>query len=156
MAFVLPIFLFLVFGTIDFGRAIYTLNTISSLSRSAARAMAVAPELNSDCLANQQLPKSGNGIAVVRDPHSLYGNVQGISTPTASVPGYLYLDRAMGYVDSQGIYQCRQPTITGDTRFNEDTKATVVYLFRPLTPLVNHLVPSITLTAISVNHTETP
>jgi Flp pilus assembly protein TadG len=44
-AFVLPLLLVLIFGMVDFGRAMYTKNTLNNAARSGARVAAVTPGL---------------------------------------------------------------------------------------------------------------
>ena len=171
MAFIAPLFLLLAFATVDVGRAVYSLSRVSASARAAARTLTLPTQANTDCAALAAALSAGNGIRVLPDPASLGGDPDpdaGASGGPSSASlspgqGYVYLFPAVSRVppaggsqtslDPSGVPYCDN-SLGGSGRHTATVKARVTYRYQPLTPVISHLVPTITLQSESVQSTE--
>jgi hypothetical protein len=166
-ALVAPLILFVVFASIDLGRLIYTYNAISSAARDGARLVALRAQLESDCLPLQRMEQVGQGFPLVPDPNSIANttvntdpNNPGSAGPITPPPGrgYIYIWPAVATADPpDGAGYCGSTTQRGGAGSQvKHVAVEIQYVFQPLTPLLNSVLPhgGITVRTISVVQTE--
>src|ERR1700732_2863899 len=85
-AIVAPLLIFVVFGTIDVGRLMYTYNAISSASREGARIVALRLQKISDCDRLHRMETVGQAFPLVQDPKSVYDTTNNIDPNTSPMP----------------------------------------------------------------------
>ncbi len=73
-ALISPLFLFILFSSIDIARLLYAYTAISSAARDGARIASLNGSLFSDCQIIQQVELVGQGFPVKMDPNSVVGN----------------------------------------------------------------------------------
>jgi Flp pilus assembly protein TadG len=154
-----PIFLVIFFLAIDFGRLVYTFGAISWSTREAARVVSLQPQATSDCLALHTAEATAQGFPLTADPNSVVGNTDpnnpGTPGPTVTPPagtGLIYIWPAVASgpnpdVTCDGSNRNVSPTV-------QDVAVQIKYAYRPLMPIISSIVPSFTITTISVVHTE--
>jgi len=153
-ALVLPIFITLLCGCIDFGRYVYVRGTLESDARSAGRQLTLATSQASDCSAWTVAKHSGNGISVVLDPNSTVtlSTSPTAYSPTSSIPlnsGFLFIYPAVATdasVNCNGTVRTTTAAKTVTTR--------VTYRYQPWTPGISTLIPEIDAVSTSVQPTE--
>jgi Flp pilus assembly protein TadG len=171
-ALVAPLALVVLLGSIDIGRLIYTYNAISSAARDGARLVALRSQLSSDCLPLQRMEQVGQGFSLAPDPNSIANqsvntdpNNPGSGGPTTPPPGtgYIYIWPAAATaapqdgINSSGVKNCRSATQRAGTGAEmKQVAVEIEYAFRPLTPLINAVLPQggIIIRTISVVQTE--
>ena len=125
-ALVLPIFLLLIFGVVDAGRLVYTYNTISNAARDGARVAIVNQSTTGTATCDTTQPTAWpTGCAVA----------SGIGLNLADA------DVVVSYRDAADAAACATPII------GCIAVVTVTGRFTPLTPGINTLIGSVTLTA---------
>ena len=158
-AIVAPVFLVILFLLIDFGRLIYTFGAISWSTRQAARVVSLQPQATSDCLALHTAEGTAQGFRLTADPNSVVGNTDpnnpGTPGPTTNVPagtGMIYIWPAVASAPNpdatcDGSNRNVSPTV-------QDVAVQIKYAYQPLMPIISSVVPSFTITTISVVHVE--
>jgi Flp pilus assembly protein TadG len=157
-----PVFLIILFLTIDFARLAYAYAAVSWAAREAARVVSLQPQASSDCAALQTAEGTAQGFLLTADPNSRAGNSDpnspgppyAPSTPPAG-QGYIYIWPAVATntpPDSPAncVGTSARPIAAGV----QDVAVQVKYRYLPLMPLISSFLPPITLTTISVVHTE--
>lgn len=174
-ALVAPLLIFVVFGTIDVGRLMYTYNAISSASREGARIVALGPQKISDCDPLRRMELVGQAFPLVQDPRSVYDPVNntdpnqpsppndsnqnpsnvGPSRPNLIPPGegYIYIYPAV----AQNTSPSGCGAAAGITRPEpcpncqvHNVAVQIEYSFQPLTPLIRNLFPNVIVRTVSV------
>lgn len=158
-AIVAPIFLVILFLLIDFSRLVYTFGAISWSTREAARVVSMQPQATSDCLALHTAEATAQGFKLSADANSVVGNTDpnnpGTPGPTTNVPagtGLIYIWPAVASAPNpdatcDGSNRNVSPTV-------QDVAVQIKYAYQPLMPIISSIVPSFTITTISVVHTE--
>ena len=156
-ALTLPIFLALLFVTIDLGRAAYTYVIIGQIAQSAARTMSLPDNSSTDCNIYTRAESNGNGYVLQADPRSISGDADPVATPSAptagtSIPnnrGDLYLWPAVATANPpDSVGNCPG---AGSKRCTTHTRVTaqVTFRFVPWTPIASQVIGAITLIATS-------
>ena len=153
-ALVLPMFILLVCGCIDFGRYVYVRGTLESAARAAGRQLTLTTAQTSDCPAWTIVKSSGNGISLVMDPNStVTGSTSATAyTATSSIPtnsGYLFIYPAVATDTATNCDGVVRTTASGKT-----VTIRVTYRYTPWTPGISTLIPEIDAVSTSVQPTE--
>ena len=160
-ALIAPFLFFLLFLLLDFGRLVYTYAAVSWSAREAARVVSMQPQAASDCLALQIAESTAQGFILKPDENSKVGNSDpnGTGTPNADPNppagmGKIYIWPAVATAapadapaNCSGSPRSISPTV-------QDVAVQIKYTFLPLMPLISNVIPPITITTISVVHTE--
>jgi Flp pilus assembly protein TadG len=157
-ALLFPVFVIMLFLMIDFARLVYAYAAVSWAAREAARVVSLQPQAASDCAALQIAEGTAQGFSLKADVNSVVGNADpnGTSTPNWSTPaagqGLIYIwpavaTSAPAESNCDGTARAVSPTV-------QDVAVQVKYRYLPITPLIGSFLPPITLTTISVVHTE--
>jgi hypothetical protein len=160
-ALIAPVIFFLLFLLIDFGRLVYTYSAVSWSAREAARVVSMQPQAASDCLALSVAESTSQGFILKPDENSIAGNSDpnGTGTPNADQHpqaglGKIYIWPAVATAapadapaNCNGSPRAIAPTV-------QDVAVQIKYTFLPLMPLISNIIPPITITTISVVHTE--
>src|ERR1700752_1525630 len=85
-ALVAPLLVFVVFGTIDVGRLMYTYNAISSASREGARLISLKPQFDSDCDPLHRMETVGQAFPLLQDPNSIDSATVNVDPNTVTPP----------------------------------------------------------------------
>jgi hypothetical protein len=154
-----PVVLVMLFLCIDFSRLVYTYAAVSWAARQAARVVSMEPQANSDCLALQTAMSSAQGFRLQPDDNSIVGNADPNSgaspnadpNPPAGV-GKIYIWPAVATatpadLHCDGAARAVSPSV-------QDVAVQVKYTYLPMMPLISSFLPPITITTISVVHTE--
>lgn len=153
-ALVLPVFILLVCGCIDFGRYVYVRGTLESDVRVAGRQLTLTTAQASDCPAWTIAKHSGNGISVVMDPNSTVTLSTGPSaySATSSIPansGYVFIYPAVATDTSTNCNGAVRTATAAKT-----VTVRVTYRYQPWTPGISTLIPEIDAVSTSVQPTE--
>jgi len=138
-ALVLPVFLLIMMGLVDFGRVIYAQNTISHDARSASRAGSVSPALSQtqyDGVIRQAARNLSPGVSMAGS--AIKGASGACATsPDATAPGYCF------YPDGVTIDQ-----------YHPTPRVVVnIHLTVPLlTPVISHIWSSFSVDAQSITY----
>ena len=156
VALVMPVFLALLFVTIDLGRAAYTYVIIGQIAQSSARAMSLPDNANTDCSVFSRAANNSNGYQIGADPNSVSGDQDPVAHPTAPTAGTsiaanrgdLYLWPAVAAASPpDSVFNCPG---SGTQRTHQGTvTAQVTFRFVPWTPLASQVIGSLTLVAVS-------
>ena len=156
VALTLPIFLSLLFVTIDLGRAAYTYVIIGQVAQSSARALSLPDNANTDCGVFSAGDSSSNGFTIQADPNSVSGDQDPVAHPTAPTAGTaiaanhgdLYLWPAVASASPPDtVFHCPG---NGTARgHNSQVTAQVTFRFVPWTPIASQVIGSMTLVAVS-------
>jgi Flp pilus assembly protein TadG len=155
---VLPLFLLLLFATVDIARAAYTWVMLGQDAAYAARQASLADNQLTDCSALSGTASAGNGVSISADPKSLLQDgdpgqsPQPYTTPTTANTGFVYIWPAQATADPPAA-NCSS-TSTATARQSGTVTAVVTYDFTPWTPLLSSLIPSIALTARASEQTQ--
>lgn len=155
VALTLPIFLALLFVTIDLGRAAYTYVIIGQVAQSSARSMSLPDDATTDCAVFSQGESRGNGYVITADPKSVSGDLDPVANPTyptqgnviASNTGDLYLWPAVATASPPDS----SANCVGTVSRGHDARVTaqVTFQFVPWTPIAAQIIGSITIVANS-------
>ena len=159
---VAPILFLLMFLLIDFGRLVYTYAAISWSAREAARIVSLQPQAASDCAALHTAESTAQGFNLSADPNSVLGNSDPNSTSTPNAvqtppagQGYIYIWPAVASSPPDAGTNCSgNGQARAVAQSVQDVAVQVKYRWLPLMPLISSLVPAVTITTISVVHTE--
>ena len=159
-ALISPLFLFILFSSIDIARLLYAYTAISSAARDGARIASLNGSLFSDCQIIQQVELVGQGFPVKMDPNSVVGNSDpnnpsGALQPSTPPPntGYAYIWPAVATANppdsncNSGVQRAVSPTV-------KHVAVEVQYHFIPILPLVSTFAPNIIVKTVSVVTTE--
>ena len=155
-ALVCPLFLFILFSSIDICRLLYAYTAISSAARDGARTASLNGALFSDCQVIQVVELVGQGFPVRMDPNSIAGNSDpnnpsGPLQPTTPPPnvGYAYIWPAVATANppdsncNSGSQRAVSPTV-------KHVAVEVQYHFVPFLPFVSTFAPNIIVKTVSV------
>jgi len=155
-ALVCPLFLFILFSSIDICRLLYAYTAISSAARDGARIASLNGALFSDCQIIAQVELVGQGFPVRMDPNSIAGNSDpnnpsGPLQPTTPPPnvGYAYIWPAVATANppdsncNSGLPRAVSPSV-------KHVAVEVQYHFVPFLPLVDSFAPNIIVKTVSV------
>lgn len=149
-AFVAPVLLYLIFGTIDLGRLFYTYAALAAATRQGARILTLDSQDQTDCAALATMEKAGKAFPLLPDPASTQSGESGHQNPdqdpTASTSpplgtAYMYIYPAAATADppddpancsSQVIVRPHGSTVWVQAEYN----------FNPITPGISRLIPS--------------
>jgi Flp pilus assembly protein TadG len=140
----LPLFLLMLCGTVDLGRAIYVRLVMGSDAIESARQISLADNRTSDCSSMTASIQNGNGIVNAADPQSVDGNTDPtLSGSRASTPpagqGYLYLFPAVAPAPGPPT----QSVCSGyKSRAHGKVVAQITYQFVPWTPGIAQIIPN--------------
>jgi hypothetical protein len=135
-ALILPIFILLLVGIFDFGRAIYAYNTISNASREAVRVGIVDQSCN--IIGTEAQNRAGLDL--------VWG-------PTVLQPcGPAGSDISVRFLNSDGSTpsgtdRCLEPNVTPGVGIGCLVEVTVRYQYNAATPIISNLVGTLNLTA---------
>ena len=155
-ALVTPLFLFVLFSSIDVCRLLYAYTAISSASRDGARTASLNGSLFTDCQIIQQVELVGQGFPVKMDPNSLVGdsdpnNPSGALQPSTPPPnvGYAYIWPAVATANPpDSNCNSSQPRAVSPTV--KHVAVQVSYHFTPMLPFVSTFAPNIIVKTTSV------
>ena len=161
-ALVLPVFLVLLFVTIDLARGAYTWVMMGQDAEVAARQVALSGNQASDCSAITAVATTGNGVSVSADPKSILGNGDPSAspapwtTPAQANAGYLYIFHAQATANppASNCTNSSPGSGTSAARSSGSVTAVVNFDFVPWTPLASQLLPKIVLTAQATEQTQ--
>ena len=162
-AFIAPVLLYLIFGTIDLGRLFYTYSALAAATREGARILTLDSQDQSDCAALTNMKKAGEAFPLLVDPNSTQSAESGHQNPDQDTTGfspppsgraYVYVYPAAATGDPpDDPANCSSLTIVrphGSTVWVQ-----AEYNFNPITPGISTLVPSgITIKLIAVDTVE--
>ena len=156
-ALLLPIFLFVTSGMIDFGRYVYTQGVLNGEVARAARLVTLATNQATDCAVFNDVLGSTNGIINAADPHSISGDMApGAGGPSGSEPstppagqGYAYIYPAVA-TGLPVLFHCSGAARPGSSLVTVQ----LTYTFVPWTPVVSRLASSFIVTASSTQTSE--
>ena len=159
-ALVSPLFLLILFSSVDIARLLYAYTAISSAARDGARTASLNGALFSDCQIIAEVELVGQGFPVQMDPNSIVGNSDpnnpsGPLQPTTPPPnvGYAYIWPAVATANppgshcDSGVQRAVSPTV-------KHVAVEVQYHFVPLLPFVSAFAPNIIVKSVSVVTTE--
>jgi Flp pilus assembly protein TadG len=141
-ALLLPIFVLILFGVFDLGRAVFAYNTVANAARQGARVAAVNQIVSSpDC--NESKP--------VEDPNNAHWSVKTCAAESAISLGIRPADVTVVYSAPPGTtLACpTTPTPTSPIHVGCIASVTVPYTFTPSTPIISGLVGPIVMSATS-------
>jgi Flp pilus assembly protein TadG len=144
-ALILPIFVLLLVGIFDFGRAIYAYNTISNAAREAVRVGIVDQSCN--VIGTEARNRAGLGITWAPTVAQPCG-------PSTSDISIRFLN-ANGTTPSGGD-RCLQPDATPGVPLGCLVEVTVRYRYNAATPIISNLVGTLNLTASTRQAVEFP
>jgi len=137
-ALVFPLIVLILFGVFDLGRAIYAYNTIGNAARLGARIAAVnqiAESLGGDC----------NASRPVEDPLDAHWSIKTCAAASAVSLGVQTSDVSVSYSAPPGTsLTCGSPLHVGCI-----ASVTVSHTYRPMTPGISLLVPTIAMASTS-------
>jgi Flp pilus assembly protein TadG len=136
-ALVLPLILLLIFGAVDFGRAIYAYNSMSEAARQA----------NRTAIVNQD-PTTIENVAIGASPAS--GLVAGNVCISIRQPDTLLLDCTSGNKNTDLCGSTNPATVQIGCLAFVTTKTT----YYPITPVISNIVGILTLSSTSVGPIE--
>jgi hypothetical protein len=159
---VAPLFLTVMFASVDIGRLLYTYSAISSAARDGARTASLQTSLFSDCQIIQEVRIVGQGFPVVMDPNSIVGdsdpnNPSGALQPTTPPPnvGYGYIWPAVATANPP---ESNCNAASGSPRAVslsvKHVAVEIQYHFTALTPFITTLAPNVIVKTVSVVTTE--
>src|ERR1700680_2727301 len=158
-ALIAPLIFFLLFLLIDFGRLVYTYSAVSWSAREAARVVSMQPQAASDCLALQMAESTAQGFILRPDENSVVGNSDpnGTGTPNADPRpaagmGKIYIWPAVATAAPADAPTHCNGTPRAISPPVQDAAVKIKYTSLPLMPLINNIIPPITITTISVVH----
>lgn len=149
-ALVLPIFVLLLFGLLDMGRAIYINNTLSQVTREAARLATAQASWVGETTSTEPTCNTAGGPVCPADVATLKANLDAAANRMAV---------GMGTIPSTQIYlQCNPSTSTAPTgawtgsTCNTRTSGSLVsvriaYTFQMITPIVGQIANNLSLSA---------
>ena len=153
-----PVLITILFLTLDFARLVYTFAAVSWATRQAARVVSLEPQNTTDCLALHTAEQTAQGFKLTADPNSRAGNSDPNAPAAPYAPttppagrGYVYIWPAVAGADPDN--NCSGAT-RGAAGTIQDVAVQVKYTYLPLMPLISSIVPSFTITTISVVHVE--
>ena len=158
-ALALPLFLLLLFVTIDLCRAAYIWVMIGRDAEAAARFGSLPDNQASDCSAIRAVVTAGNGVTVSVDSNSIMGDSATGWTPPATLPSnsgalYIYPAQAIAAPPASNCVNTN-PSANSPERLPDSTvTAQVNYAFQPWTPIASQLFSSITLSAGATEETQ--
>ncbi len=132
-ALVLPVLLLIVFGILDFGRAIYEYNTVADAARQANRTAIVDQTVAT--IQNKAISSAPVLAMQASDVHVCFYVSTTLQTTCAASP----------FVADQ----CTSPPTIGCLAF-----VTTSTTFRPITPIISSIVPTFTMNSTSVGPIE--
>jgi Flp pilus assembly protein TadG len=133
---VFPIIAMLAFGAIDLGRAVFAYSTVTNAARQGARVAAVNQIATSpDC----------NPSKPVENPSDPHWSIRACAANAATSLGVQSSDVSVSYSTPPGSTLVCSPTLNVGCI----AAVTVHYQYRPLTPLVSTLFPSMTMDSTS-------
>lgn len=156
VALTLPIFLSLLFVTIDLGRAAYTYVIIGQIAQSSARLMSLPDSSNSDCSVFSHAVNNSNGFVIQGDPNSVSGDSDPVAVPSAPTAGTsiaankgdLYLWPAVASSSPpESVFHC--PGNGTSRGHSTSVTAQVTFRFVPWTPIASQVIGPFTLIAVS-------
>jgi len=139
-AFIFPIITLLAFGFIDIGRAVFTLNTLTTAAREASRVAAV----------NQLDPVNGPWLCAANRPVEDINNpgwtFRGCALTAGRTAGLVHNDISVSYAAPPGV---TLTCTTGSLNVGCIATVTVVTHYVPITPVAGSLIGPITFTSTS-------
>jgi Flp pilus assembly protein TadG len=153
-----PLLIVILFLLIDFARLVYAYGAVSWAARESARVVSLEPQNTSDCGALAIAEQTAQGFRLSADPNSRLGNTDpnapgapyAPSTPPSG-QGYIYIWPAVAGADPD--HNCNGSTRQVSSTV-QDVAVQVKYTYLPMMPLISSIVPSFTITTISVVHVE--
>lgn len=138
-ALVIPLFVFLVLGVVDFGRAVYAYNTIANAARVGARVAAV----------NQLAPPDSTTICAadmpIQDPANPRWSTKACAAAAATALGVTTSDVSVAYSSPPGSgLACSSPLHIGCI-----ASVTVTYRWSAITPVIGQIVGPIAMGSTS-------
>lgn len=167
MAFVAPIVFFMIFGVVDFGRAIYYYVTISQAANEGARVAIIGepPDYLQSTNAQVLNAVQSHAIAASLGDPCPNGPIPSSPTPPAN-SGYIYITAYPPYnyvepsprMDAPGAEPGPDPAgcdAVNDAAGNVPLQVTIYYNFQPITPLLQNAIGGhVILSAWAVYSTE--
>ena len=133
LALTLPIFLLVVYGIFELGRAIFMYSAVLNASRDAARYAAAADGVQANDTAYLEVYKDCDGI---RDRAKTVSSFVDLSANDAILISYLRYDPLTD--TDEPIESCEVLNSTGETlTHGSRVEVTVTSMFNPIVPLVN-------------------
>lgn len=156
-ALLLPTFLILTMGVVDFGRYVYIRGVLNSEVIRAARLLTLTENQSSDCSALKDVVTNSEGFIDSVDPNSSEGDLApgagGAANLEPSTPpagqGYVYIYPAVAPANPSTI-NCASSHV----RVSGQVLVQTTYEFVPWTPIISNVVPQITIFATSTQTTE--
>jgi Flp pilus assembly protein TadG len=145
-ALTVPLLLLLLFGIIDFGRAVFYQNELTNGAREGARVAVLASnpcntELGSNGAACGGQTLTGTTVCdAIRNEGTLVGTWS--CTDTGTIPAVGVANNAYVQVTSGPDCPTATNTFTPRAGGNRSTKVQIVYYYRPLTPGLTSFFPS--------------
>lgn len=156
-AMVLPIFIVVMFITLDICRGAYTWVIIGQDAEVAARQATLPDNRTSDCSSIDSVETAGNGITIKSDPDSYMGGGTASGAPSQSNAGYLFINAPQASAsppDAAGDANCSNTTPTTGARGHGTVTAQITFNFVPWTPIASQFFPALRLTASSTEATQ--
>ncbi len=142
-ALILPVFLLLLFGLFDLGRAVYAYNTISNASREAVRVAIV----DQDCtFIRDQAAQHAVTLGVTASDVDVFVWDPSIANSGQFTPANASSHRAP-CGSSTGTAECPQSTTAAEILLGCVIEVTVHYSYTPATPIIGNLVGTIDMSA---------
>ena len=135
-ALVVPVIVFLVVAFIEMGRAVYSYTTVANAARQGARVAAVN-QLTTFAECDESLP--------IQDAADAHWTIVGCAIQAGVSLGLQPSNVSIAYSAPPGTTLSCSPTI----HVGCIAAVTVTYQYRPSTPLVSGVMPSVTMTSTS-------
>ena len=159
-----PVLFLLLFGIVDFGRALFYANEITNAAREGARVAILASNPCNTVIANpsgncttgpgsptvcQAVMNEANLIPAANWNNCVDGTGVMAAVPPCKAPSNCSANANLAYVEVDSLATCTttptqssRDTTTGRPAGNKAIKVTIVYYFRPLTGLVGVFFPN--------------
>jgi Flp pilus assembly protein TadG len=133
---VFPVFILLLFGILDLGRAIYAYNTIADAAREGARVAIVNQiQTSPDCVVERP----------IQNPATPHWSIKTCAVQWAIALGVQESDVTVSYAAPPGVALTCSPTVAVGCI----ASVTVAHTFNAITPVIGNLVGTISMSSTS-------
>jgi Flp pilus assembly protein TadG len=133
---ILPVFILMLFGILDMGRAIYAYNTVADAARDGVRVAIVNQiQTSPDCV--QDRP--------IQNPSTPHWSIKACAAKSAVSLGIQPADVTVSYAAPPGVALTCSPTVAVGCI----ASVTVDYTFRAVTPVIGNIVGAISMSSTS-------
>jgi Flp pilus assembly protein TadG len=137
---ILPVFILLLFGILDMGRAIYAYNTVADAAREGVRVAIVNQiQTSPDCV--QDRP--------IQNPLTPHWSIKACAAKSAVSLGIQPADVTVSYAAPPGVVLTCPPSGSPTVSVGCIASVKVDYTFRAITPVIGNIVGAISMSSTS-------